>query len=70
MEGVAIPLSAETQEQALPLAPGAPDLHDLPLPTGPVPRSKYEMNLAEFPISILSKRFPKDLKAIERLSGN
>jgi hypothetical protein len=29
------------------------------------PHAKYEMNLAEFPLAILSKRLPHDCKAIE-----
>lgn len=31
----------------------------------PTFKSKYEFNLAEFPVTILSKRFPDDLKVIE-----
>jgi len=30
-----------------------------------IPKSKYELNIAEFPISLLSTRSPKDLKVIE-----
>lgn len=31
----------------------------------PIPKSKYEFNLAEFPVTILSKRLPQGLKVIE-----
>jgi len=30
-----------------------------------IPKSKYEFNLAEFPVTVLSKRIPMDLKVIE-----
>jgi len=34
-------------------------------PKLPIPKSKYEFNLAEFPVTMLSKRLPKNLKIIE-----
>jgi hypothetical protein len=61
-EAAAIPLASDAPEQTPPAE--VPERKES-LSAAPLPRAKYEMNLAEFPISILSKRFPKDLKYIE-----